>query len=173
MAQNRRIPLGPMAYLVDTGSAPDEVLSAAKCYAQFPSKNTIIIPYTISIGQTWTDMPASATIYGGSGNNIQAADLTLASQARLCVRFGSVPGVAGSKLIAKYSANYTQTAASYSDLGVSEISVPADNGANSYFKSAWIDIAALARADVFITVIGTGGDGVTDPTFGNVKIEIR
>jgi len=39
--------------------------------------------------------------------------------------------------------------------------------------TSWIDLAAGAKADVFITLDGSGGDGVLDPAFGNIYAQFK
>jgi hypothetical protein len=39
--------------------------------------------------------------------------------------------------------------------------------------SSWATLAAGATADVMLRIIGNSGDGVTDPQFGRIDIQVR
>ncbi len=39
--------------------------------------------------------------------------------------------------------------------------------------SGWVTLAAGAKADVYIRIVGIGGDGVVDPTFGTIIVQYR
>lgn len=121
---------------------------------------------------TWTNMPAAATLLFGANLHIRKLDLTNYTQARLVMTKGSVAGVAGSKIILRYYTAWSATASDYLDIGTSEISLATDGGADG-LVSSWVNLAAGAKADVWIGVIGTGGDGAVDPTFGTISAEFR
>ena len=133
-----------------------------------------IIPLTIPIRaayatQVWTDMPAALTEFNGNTQGRIKCDLTLATQARLVAKIMSTPGVAGSELRAQYSTDETNWF--YLD-GAAGPAV-AVNVANSTAISPWVTLAPGAKADVFVRVVGIGGDGGTDPSFGNISIQVR
>lgn len=82
-------------------------------------------------------------------------------------------GASASKLILRYKASpWTQTVANYSDIGVSEVSV-ATNVTNTFLDTGWINLAAGAKADVFVALLGSGGDGALDPVFGEILAEFK
>lgn len=117
-------------------------------------------------------MPAAATLWAGTAAHITRVDLSNFTQVRLCVNKLAAAGGASSKLILRYWTSYTQTAATFVDIGASEVSVAA-NGVNTYVNSAWINLAAGAKADVFLAVVGSGGDGVLDPVFGQIVAQFK
>ena len=47
------------------------------------------------------------------------------------------------------------------------------NVTNTVVSSAWINLVAGAKADVFIGLIGSGGDGALDPAFGSIVAQFR
>jgi len=81
-------------------------------------------------------------------------------------------GAAASKLILRYRTAFNQVVANYSDIGASEVSV-AVNVNNTFLDTGWINLVAGAKADVFIAVLGSGGDGTLDPAFGQIAAEFK
>lgn len=123
----------------------------------------------------WTNMPAALSFLFSTasvGKEIQKVDLTNFTQCRLLVNKQGTAGVAGSKLILRYRTAFNQTVANYSDIGTSEVSV-AVNVQNAFLDTGWINIVAGAKADVFIAVLGSGGDGALDPAFGPIVAEFK
>ncbi|MDQ5822414.1 MAG: hypothetical protein M3540_13335, partial [Actinomycetota bacterium] len=39
--------------------------------------------------------------------------------------------------------------------------------------SAWLNLPAGAKADVFLRVVGINGDGTADPSFGNIILQVK
>lgn len=138
-------------------------------------KITTIPVYSSTTNLTWTAMPAAETVLNGTSAGIVRADLANYSQCRLVARQGTA-GASGAKLIARYNAAlYAATTISNwaGDLGVSEISVPIDSAANTFHASGWIDIAAAAKSDVTLAIVGSGGDGSASPVFGGIALQCR
>jgi hypothetical protein len=128
---------------------------------------------TFSTASTiWTNMPAAVTLLFGTASAIIKADLSTYTQCRLLVNKLAVAGNTNSKLILEYATTYTQTATSYLDIGTTEVSCAA-TGTNTYVDSGWINLAAGAKADVFITVTGINGNGTLDPVFGSITAEFK
>lgn len=133
----------------------------------------IVIPTDSNV--TLTNMPSAEGWIQALDIWIARNDLTLYRQARLVVRKMATAGATGAKLVAKYSTvnpNATYTSSDWNDLGTSEISC-AINVSNQVIVSSWINLAAGAKADVYFTVVGTGGDGVADPVIGQVSVQVR
>ncbi len=126
----------------------------------------------ISAGGTWTDQPSAATLLLGSAGHIAKADLSGFTEARLVAARLGTAGNAGSKIILRYRTTHSTTASDYSDIGTSEVSVSMVT-ADTYVASAWVPLATAARADVWVAVIGTGGDGAADPVLGSVHAQFR
>jgi hypothetical protein len=106
------------------------------------------------------------------GKEITKADLTNFTQCRLLANKQGVAATAGAKLILRYRTAFNQTASNYSDIGISEVSV-AVNVLNTFLDTGWINLAAGAKADVFIAVLGSGGNGALDPAFGQIAAEFK
>lgn len=122
----------------------------------------------------WTNM---ASALGGFNGVVAAAamdqDLTGYTQVRFTIIMGSVGGNTGSKAILRYKrTSFSSTATDYSDIGTSEVSVSiATSGV--VVTTGWVALAAGAKADVWIAVLGSGGDGAIDPTFRLIKAEYQ
>ncbi len=138
-----------------------------------PFRMTFATPVLAALA--WTNMPAALSFLFSSatvGKEIQKADLTNYTQCRLLVNKQGTAGAAASKLILRYRTAFNQVVANYSDIGASEVSV-AVNVTNSYLDTGWINLVAGAKADVFVSVLGSGGDGALDPAFGPIVAEFR
>jgi hypothetical protein len=118
---------------------------------------------------TFTNMPAADTFLFSSHRHITKVDLTGMTYIRLKVNKQATAGNTGAKLILRYSPTFSTTVGSYIDIGTSECSVTVDV-TNTYLDSGWIEIDDSAKDDVFIAVVGNGGNGTLDPTFGNISI---
>lgn len=126
---------------------------------------------------TWTNMPAAVTEFLGSTLHRVILDLQAATEARVCARV-SIGGASGTTgLRAQYSLD-TGTTWSYLD-GASS---PAGSGsgpevlvgAGGTFAGSWATIHANAKVgSALVRLVGIGGDGVSDPAFGNVHLETR
>lgn len=123
-------------------------------------------------GLTLTNQTAALSFLAGSHRYAGKADLTNFTQCRLIVNKQGTAGAAASKIILRYRTAFDATPANWVDIGTSEVSV-AINVQNTVLASAWINIAALAKADVFITPLCSGGDGVLDPVVGNITAQFK
>jgi hypothetical protein len=130
------------------------------------------VPGLTAANNTWTNMPAAETLLFGVAGSIQYADLTGFTQVRFHVNKLATAGAASSKLILKYAGSYTQTVGSFANIGASEVSV-AINVANTYLMTAWTNLAAGATGVEYLTVTGSGGDGVIDPIIGSIFAEFK
>lgn len=114
----------------------------------------------------WTNLPAALTI--GSTYLRKKVNLTGATQFRIVVN-QAVAGASLSKLRVQYSpdnVNFFQFDADTSgDLAV---------GAGTGVKvGAWTDIVAGAKSDVWLQFYALGGDGVVDPAFRQIDVQLR
>jgi hypothetical protein len=117
-------------------------------------------------------MPAAVTFWNGSYRHISKNDLTNFTQCRLIVNKQGTAGNAGAKLILRYRTAFSATVGDYSDIGTSEVSV-AVNTTNTVLASNWINLAEGAKADVFVCLAGSGGNGVLDPIFGIITAQFK
>jgi len=114
----------------------------------------------------WVNMPAAATeLFGETGNRIKA-DLTRFNELRVVANVITA-GYSGAYLYSAYSTNES----AWQVLGSGE-QCPVDS-TSSVQASSWVDIAAGGKADVFIRIQGAAGNGVADPKFGFIAIELR
>lgn len=124
---------------------------------------------------TWTNQPAALSFFLSSatvGKGVTKVDLTDYSQVKLLVNKQGVSGAAASKLILRYYTAFSQTVANYLDIGTSEVSV-ATNVNNVFLDTGWINLASGAKTDVWVDLLGSGGDGVLDPAFGQIVAIFR
>lgn len=123
-------------------------------------------------GLTLTNMALALAFLGGSHRYAIKADLTNFTQCRLIVNKQGTAGAAASKIILRYRTAFSVTTTDWLDIGTSEVNC-AINSQNTVVASSWINIAALAKADVFVTVLCSGGDGALDPVIGNVVAQFK
>lgn len=134
-----------------------------------PGGGTLPTPVNIPIkhiasATAWSNMPAALTEFPVAGTLRLKADLTNASQSRLIVRVATAPA-ANAKIKVQYSADE----AAWSDL--CSVTMPATG--NKTNVGDWTDVPAGAKADTFLRLVGIDGDGVTDPTFGNITLQAK
>jgi hypothetical protein len=116
----------------------------------------------------WPNMPNAQTEFFGATAMRTKFDLTNSTQARLLVNVGPTAGSAGSTLAVQYSTNQT----TWLDLVTGGLSVPI-TAANTLQVSNFTNLVAGAKADVFLRVVGAGGNGTVDPRFGNVQLQVK
>lgn len=121
---------------------------------------------------TLTSMPAALTLLAGSARHIKRVDLSGCRQVRFFLAMQGVAGSAGSKMLLRYFGSYSGTASDYLDIGTSEVSVAMTSTA-TLVATSWIDLAAGARADVYLAVITSGGNGATSPQVGLIEGQFR
>lgn len=121
---------------------------------------------------TYTSMSAAVSFLNGDYRTKTKLDLTNFTQCRIVIQMRGTAGAAGSKLIARYRTTDSTTASDFSDIGTSEVSATIDAN-NTITTSSWINLASGAKADVFVVVVGSGGDGATSPTIGSIHLQFR
>lgn len=111
---------------------------------------------------TWSNMPAAATEFIGNPRTMY--DLTHVGEVRIVVCVG-VAATAGATLKIQYSLDES----AWSDL------TPALGGLNSAGckVGAWTAVPAGAKTDVFLRILGEGGNGTLDPQFRSVHLQVR
>lgn len=120
----------------------------------------------------WTNMPSAVTFFAGSHRFATKVDLTDYTECRLIVNKQATAGAAASIVRLRYIAAFNTTVSNWLQIGASSVQV-AVNVQNTVLDSGWIALAAGAQADVFITLDGSGGDGVLDPGFGVISAQFR
>jgi hypothetical protein len=124
-------------------------------------------------GITWTNMPAAVTFFGGSHRLATKVDLTLYNQVRLLVNKQGVAGAAAAVVRLRYRTAFDATVGNWLQIGESASVQVAVNVTNTVLDSGWLNLATGAKADVFIALDGSGGDGVLDPAFGSIIAQFR
>ena len=132
----------------------------------------LVINGRTDANSTWTNMPAAVTFLFGSYRHVQPVDLSNCTQCRFIVNKQSTAGDVSSKLMLRYNTSFSTTVGNYSDIGTSEVSV-AVNVTNTLLVTSWIDLVAGAKADVFVAVAGSGGNGILDPAFGVISAQFK
>lgn len=117
---------------------------------------------------TWAAQPAAVTEFLGLTLHRVAHDLSRATQARLSVLISTI-GATGAALRAQYSLN---SGGAWAGLdGGTGPSVTID--ALGLRVGSWVSLEAAAKADVWLRLVGVGGDGFIGPIFGTVSLELR
>lgn len=118
---------------------------------------------------TFTNMPAADTFLFSSPRHIQMIDLEGMTLVRFKVNKMATAGQAGATLSLRFSKTFSTVTSDYTDIGVTPVQVPVDV-VNTYLDSGWIELRGEAtNEDVYLAVIGGGGNGVLDPTFGTIS----
>ena len=118
--------------------------------------------------------PSTTQWLCNNNRNIIQVDLTHYTQCRLMARVttGSA-SVNTPRIRARYYTSFSTTAnaADYVDIGTSEVS--SSVASTGMITSSWIDLAAGAKADVFVTIDQIGGDSSATPAIGQLQIYFR
>lgn len=120
----------------------------------------------------YTNMAAAASFFAGSHRYATKLDLSGYTQVRLIVNKQATAGAANAKVRLRYITAFSTTVGSWLAIGASEVQV-AVNVQNTVLDSGWINLVAGAKADVFVTLDGIGGDGALDPVFGAISAQFR
>jgi hypothetical protein len=132
--------------------------------------NRILLPNN----QTLTNQPNTLQILtpANPGLFVNRINLTNFTQVMIQVHvFAGSASANSPRVIIMYSTSYTITPGSFSDIGTTQVS--ASMSTATVAQSAWIDLVAGAKADVFIAGLTHGGDGVADPIIALVVAYFR
>lgn len=121
-------------------------------------------------GAAWTSMPAALTEHHGAVRTRAITDLSMYSQARITCAVAGVAGVAGAELRVQYS-DITQATWNYLDASAG----PACSIAtvNKAAVGTWVNLAAGAKTDVVLRVVGINGNGTASPVLGTCVVYFR
>lgn len=138
-----------------------------------PGKATDHVDFVATgAAQAWGAAATAAVeeAFAGNTNRRRAADLTGRTQARISGTI-TVAGAAGWTLAVQYSTD-GGTGWAYLD-GVDGAKVAIGVTTTTFLAGAWAPIAAAARRDVILRVVGVGGNGVATPTVAHISVELR
>lgn len=121
----------------------------------------------------WTNLPSSNQFLGNSHRHIRKVDLSDYTQVRLTLIRMDISASAGSKVGLFYRTSFSTTAADYSSIGTSAVEIAIDAATDTAMETSWIDLATLARADVYLSVQAYGGDGTVTPRIGYMAAQFR
>ena len=119
-----------------------------------------------------TNMALALGFLAASHRFASKADLTAFTQCRLIVNKQATAGAAASKIILRYRTAFDATPANWLDIGATEVSC-AINVQNTVLATAWINLVAGSKADVFLCPLMSGGDGALDPTIGHIEAQFK
>lgn len=131
------------------------------------------VPLLSNVVTTFTNKDSSEAFVAHSCH--RRVDLTPFNQ----VRFHATQNAAassGTTLHLKYATSAPTTLGSYAVMGDSSTDVTlaaSTSGGVNLLSSSWVDLAAGAMADVYITPTISGGDSAADPAFSVFAAEFR
>lgn len=170
-ALRRELTATKASFALATDQARGEV---ARLRAQAEQLDVSLSTFLLAPPLTWTSMPSALAGYGGNLGHVHHADLTGYTQVRLrAVKLGT-GGDTGAKLYLRYSDTFSTTPADWDQLGdVEEIALDIAGATNTVLTSGWQLLTVDAQREVFIALLGDGGDGAISPVFGNIWAEFK
>jgi hypothetical protein len=159
-----RFPMGTsnQQIRVNAGGTDLEFFTAAASLT-----NTITFDST-DTGDAWTNQPAALTEIFGSTNLRRTVDLTNVSTCRFSAIIGTA-GNTGAEIHLEYSIN---SGGAWNELASVASAMDLAIDATGLVDTGFIAIAAGAQTDVWLRVVGTGGNGMADPLFHYVGAEL-
>lgn len=141
-----------------------------------PSKMTIVffMPTQTAADGIWTNQPAAKTELFGNADRRIKVDLRHFHSARLITNVEAA-GVAGSFLAVEYSTNEVAWAGLMTGTLNPRTAIDAVGTIAYDWDGANYALAAGAKSggDVFLRVVGDDGNGVVDPEFGLIALQLR
>jgi len=123
-------------------------------------------------GYKFTNMPAADTLFANSGMPM-IVDLTNYTQIRLTVARSVNVSQAAAVLMLRYKTGTpTLSVGDYVIMGATEVEADI-TAVNTITNSGWISLVAGAQAEVSISLVTNGGNGVQDPWFINVTVQAK
>lgn len=120
---------------------------------------------------TLTNQAAAEALVNADGRNTIKVDLTGYTEVRLVTSVLTQSAVVGSKVNLQYHTAFSTTAADHSPIGTSAVEASLETLGS--IVTAWVPLAAAAKADVYVALISVGGDGAADPIIGAVHAQFR
>lgn len=123
-------------------------------------------------GEVLLNLASAATLLRASAASAKKVDLSNFTECRIVAITGGVAGPAGAKVAAMFKTTLGTNAAAYAILGTSAVEAAIET-IDTAVASAWIPLATLAMADVFVAIVTSGGDGAIDPVLGSLEVQFR
>lgn len=117
--------------------------------------------------EQWRNMPTAVTEFDDDIYRRQLIDLTNATQTRLGVNV-TVAGSTNAVLAIQYSLN--QSTWAYLDGGTGPSVSISSTGLQT---SSFVTITPAARTNVYLRVVGSGGNNSADPTLSTINLEVK
>ena len=147
----------------------DATAGTPRCYKLQGFTRSIPLVQPMAAAAVWTNQPAALNFWQATASQaIFRADLKPFRKVRLHGNL-TVAGLAASTIFLRYFATYSTTTTDYAALSASEVQLVQTT--TGYLTSAWFDIVAAARADVFLALMGLGGNAAADPTYASLFAE--
>lgn len=167
----QRTTLG-LAAVAASGSAADlstGTLASGRLPTGYPIL-TLPIHADATANITLTNQVSTDQFLGNSNRNIYRVDLTGYSEVRLTARVITGSASANSpRIVLRYRTAFSTTIGNWTstqDIGSSEVSCSMTTA--GVIMSSWISLVSGAKADVYLSVIQTGGDATADPVLGPI-----
>lgn len=170
-ALRRDLASAKTSFTLATDQARGEV---ARLRAQAEKMEVSLVTYLLAPPLTWTSMPSALAGYAGHLGHAHHADLSGYTQVRLrAVKLGT-GGDMGAKLYLRYAGAFSTTPADWLQLGeVEDIALDIAGATNTVLTSGWQLLTPGAQGEVYIALLGDGGDGAISPAFGNIWAEFK
>lgn len=158
LSWNREGPTGPIGPSGPPGRAPVDVTMLSEQWGSASLTRTV----------TWPNQPLVQTELLGDTFGRTKVEMSGLEEARLVVNVAAAGAVTPAEIRAQYSTDQTTWASLDGGTG------PAVSIETAGLKvSPWVSLVEMARGDVYLRLVGVGGDGVTDPGFGKIVIQLR
>lgn len=140
--------------------------------AGIPATTVLNIHSDAGANVTLTNQANAEQFLGNSNRNIHKINLSNYTQVRLVARVVTASASANTpRVYAEYHTSFSTTVGDYSGIGTSAVNCSL--AATGVIDSGWVNLAAGAKADVFVTVLQNGGDGAADPALGAVTLQFK
>lgn len=155
---------------IANGGTGGTTISAAHTNLEMHNSMRVLL----AASTTMTNQPNTLEILTSAnpGLFVNRIDLTNFTQVMLQVHVFTASGSANTpRVILGYSTTYTVAPGSYSDIGTT--AVTCSMSSTGIIQSGWVNLAAGAKADIYITGLTNGGNGTADPIIQGVTAFFR
>lgn len=150
------------------GGIPGQVLTWTSSGPVWGSNPFVVTFLAQGTAYQWTNQPNAVTEFGGVTNHRIQVDLSNVNQARLTVVRAGGTATATATIAVQYSTDQTNwfylDGASGPSVNISTVGLQV---------SPWVNITPGAKGDVYLRIVGSGGNGAADPQFGLITVQFR